>query len=102
MVPVVQDKALPIWVGVDASTKRDSTALVAVAYDREAKCVRLVAHRIFTPTPGDPINFEATIERTLRDWYARFRMQQVLFDPYQMAAVSQRLAQERIPIEDVP
>ena len=23
-----------------------------------AKCVRLVAHKVFTPTPGDPIDFE--------------------------------------------
>jgi hypothetical protein len=38
------------------STKRDSTALVAVTYDRGSK-VRLIAHRVFTPTPGDPINF---------------------------------------------
>jgi phage terminase large subunit-like protein len=75
---------------------------VAVAYDQDAKCVRLVAHKIFTPTPGDPIDFEATIERTLREWYERFRLQQVLFDPYQMAAVSQRLAQDGIPIEEYP
>ena len=74
LVPMVQDKSLAVWVGVDASTKRDSTALVAVTYDRRAKCVRLVAHKIFTPTPGDPIDFEATIERTLRDWYAKLRV----------------------------
>ena len=61
-----------------------------------------MAHKIFTPTPGDPIDFEATIERTLRDWYARFRLQQVLFDPYQMAAVSQRLAKAHVPIEEYP
>ena len=67
-----------------------------------AKCVRLVAHKVFTPTPGDPIDFEGTIERTLREWHARFRLRQVLFDPYQMAAVAQRLARERIPIEEYP
>jgi phage terminase large subunit-like protein len=30
VVPVVQDKSLAVWVGVDASVKRDSTALAAV------------------------------------------------------------------------
>ena len=94
--------AWPIWVGVDASTKRDSTALVAVTFDRKTKCVRLIAHKVFTPTPGDPIDFEATIEKTLREWHARFRLRQVLFDPYQMAAVAQRLARERMPIEEYP
>jgi len=102
LTPVLKDKALAVWVGVDASTKRDSTALVAVAYDRKTSCVRLIAHKVFTPTPGDPIDFEATIERTLREWRERFRLRQVLFDPFQMAAVSQRLARERIPIEEYP
>ena len=95
-------RRLAIWVGVDASTKRDSTALVAVTFDRKTKCVRLVAHKVFTPTPGDPIDFEATVEKTLREWHARFRLRQVLFDPYQMAAVAQRLARERMPIEEYP
>jgi phage terminase large subunit-like protein len=52
--------------------------------------------------PGDPIDFESTIEKTLREWHAHFRLRQVLFDPYQMAAVAQRLAQARIPVEEYP
>ena len=102
LVPVVKDRSLSVWVGVDASTKRDSTALVACTFDRKTSCVRLVAHRVFTPLPGDPINFESTVEKTLREWQARFRIRQILFDPYQMAAVSQRLARERLPIEEYP
>jgi phage terminase large subunit-like protein len=76
--------------------------LVAVAFDKKAQCVRLVAHKVFTPTPGDPIDFEATIERTLHEWGELFRLRKVLFDPYQMAAVSQRLARERVPVEEYP
>ena len=102
LVPVVKDRSLSVWVGVDASTKRDSTALVAVTYDRAAKCVRLVAHKVFTPTPGDPIDFEGTIEATLREWRERFRLRLVWFDPYQMKPTAQRLARERIPIEEYP
>ena len=45
---------VPVWIGVDASTKRDSTALVAVSFDKATSCVRLVAHRVFTPTAGGP------------------------------------------------
>jgi hypothetical protein len=67
LVPVLENRSLPVWIGVDASTKRDSTALVAVTHDRKIKCVRLVAHKVFTPSPGDPINFEDTIEKTLRE-----------------------------------
>src|SRR5881275_929482 len=45
--PLVKDKNLPIKVAVDASVKRDSTAIVAVSYDHAARCVRLVTHKIF-------------------------------------------------------
>jgi phage terminase large subunit-like protein len=102
VVPVVQDKSLAVWVGVDASVKRDSTALVAVTFDRGTKCARLVQHKVFTPSPDDPIDFENTVEKTLREWHARFRIRQILFDPYQMAAVAQRLARERLPVEEYP
>ena len=58
--------------------------------------MRLVAHKVFTPTPGDPIDFETTIEKTLREWHARFPAAgRFCSIRYQMAAVSQRLARER-------
>jgi hypothetical protein len=41
--PILADKAAPVWVGVDASVKRDSTAVVAVTFDTKAKKVRLLA-----------------------------------------------------------
>jgi phage terminase large subunit-like protein len=91
---------VPVWVGVDASTKRDSTAIVAVTFERKTNIVRLVAHRVFTPAPDDPIDFESTIESTLLDWRRRYILRQVWFDPYQMAATAQRLAKARIPIEE--
>ena len=93
---------LPVWVGVDASTKRDSTALVAVTFDKKTQCVRLVQHRVFVPGSGDPIDFEATVERTLLDWRQRFVLRQVLFDPFQMASTAQRLAKADVPIEEYP
>ena len=34
--PIFANKSLPIWVGVDASVKRDSTAIVAVTWDKSA------------------------------------------------------------------
>ena len=93
---------VPVWIGVDASTKRDSTALVAVSFDKATSCVRLVAHRVFTPTAGDPIDFEATVERTILEWRKRYVLRQVLFDPYQMQSVAQRLAKAHVPIEEYP
>jgi phage terminase large subunit-like protein len=99
LVPVQEDRQLHVWAGVDASVKRDATALVACAYDKKANCVRLVQHRVFTPTPGDPINFEATVEATLLDWNKRFRLRKVYFDPFQMVSTAQRLEKQYIKIE---
>src|SRR5262249_344121 len=59
--------SLPVWVGIDASVKHDSTAVVACAYDRRARAVRLAWHRIFQPSAEEPIDFEATVEATLLD-----------------------------------
>ena len=63
--PLLADPDLRVWVGVDASTKRDSTAVAACAYDRHAKKVRMVWHRVFQPSPDAPLDFEATVEATL-------------------------------------
>ena len=52
--PVVADPSMNVWVGVDASTKRDSTGIAVVTWDRATKQARLVWHKIFQPTPKDP------------------------------------------------
>ena len=91
--------SLPVWVGVDASVRRDSSAIVAVTYKDDV--VRLVFHRIFTPSPNDPINF-ADIEVTLLDLQKRFSVRKVLFDPYQMVATAQRLAKAGVKVEEFP
>jgi phage terminase large subunit-like protein len=100
--PLVTNTALPVWIGLDASVKRDSTAIVAVTFDRAAQRVVLVGHRIFQPSAREPLNFEATIERTLRDLVRRFAVRGVFYDPYRMAAVAQRLQQAGVPMREFP
>ena len=100
--PVLADKALPIWVGVDASVKHDSTACVCVTWSQKHQHVRLVAHKIFQPTPETPIDFVAEVEQTLLDWRDRFNLQKIFYDPYQMAASAQRLAREGLVLEEYP
>ena len=100
--PAVSNKELPIYVGVDASVKHDSTAIVAVTWDKEVQKVRLVFHRVFQPSPTEPLDFEGAIENTITDLAQRFRVRKVLFDPFQMAATSQRLARQGIQIEEFP
>src|SRR5262249_13314149 len=96
------DKGLPIYVGVDASVKHDSTAVVATAGGRKAPQGRLVFHRTFQPDPQRPLDFEATIEATVLDLRKRFALCKVLYDPYQMASTAQRLAKALVPMEEFP
>jgi hypothetical protein len=98
--PMSPDQNLPIYVAVDASTKRDSTAIVAVSTDGER--VRLVAHRVFQPSPDAPLDFEATIEAEIIDLCGKFNVQEIRFDPWQMAATSQRLMRRGVPMVEFP
>jgi phage terminase large subunit-like protein len=100
--PVIEgDSELSVWCGVDASTKRDSTALVACTYDKAAKLVRLVNHKVFTPGANDPVDF-GLVERTLLDWSRRYRLRKVWCDPFQMASVMQRLRRNALKVEEYP
>jgi phage terminase large subunit-like protein len=99
---VLGDRRLAIWVGVDASVKRDSTAIVACAYDRAVKKVRLVFHKTFQPSSEEPLDFEHTIEDTIVSLSRCFRVREVKFDPYPMQASAQRLLAQGIPMVEFP
>ncbi len=101
LTPVFADRQLRLWIGVDASVRHDSTAVVAVTWDSDGK-VRLVTHRIFQPSPDDPLDFEATVEHTLKEWAERFDVQVVRFDPYQLVSSAQRLERAGLPMEEYP
>jgi len=100
--PLIVAPHLPIWVGIDASVKRDSTAVVAVTADSSSKRVKLVFHRIFQPSAAAPLDFEATIERTVLELKQRFKLRLVRYDPYQMESSAQRLKAKGVNIEPFP
>jgi phage terminase large subunit-like protein len=100
--PVVADRNLAVWIGVDASVKRDSTEIVACTFDAKLNKVVLVWHRIFQPSPNDPLDFEATIESTLIELNDRFDVREIRFDPYQLVAVAQRLRGNNLPMIEFP
>jgi phage terminase large subunit-like protein len=99
---MVADKTLSVWAAVDASTKHDSTALAAVTWSQQYQQVRLVDHYIFTPSTERPVDFSVNVEQTLREWSRRFNLRTVWYDPYQMAASSQRLLREGLPVKEYP
>jgi phage terminase large subunit-like protein len=98
----VNNPGLPIWVGIDASIKHDSTAIVATTWDQKAQHVRLVTHRVFQPSPEEPLDFEATIERTVLELRKRFFLCEVVFDPYQMQSTAQRLTRAGLQMRELP
>jgi phage terminase large subunit-like protein len=102
LTPELADPRLSVWVGVDASVKRDSTAVVACTFDLKAKKIRLAWHRVFQPSPKEPLDFEATIEQTLLELRRRFYVREVRFDPYQLVAVAQRLTTAGLPMVEFP
>jgi Phage Terminase len=93
---------LPVYVGIDASVKHDSTAIVAVHWDRNEGKAYLVWHRIFQPSPDEPLDFEATVEKTILDLRTRFAVRKVVFDPWQMQSTAQRLRARGVAIEEFP
>jgi hypothetical protein len=98
------NKSAQVFIGVDASTKHDSTAIVAVARDGkgESRYFQIATHRIFQPSPDQPLDFEQTVERTVLELHKRYYVVKCLFDPFQMASTAQRLARAGVPVEEFP
>ncbi|WP_217913325.1 terminase TerL endonuclease subunit [Miltoncostaea marina] len=87
-------------VGVDAATKRDCAAVVAVAL--ADGWVRLVRHRIWTPTKAQPLDLEETIEAYLLQLAAGYRIGAVRYDPTQMARSAATLTKAGLPMIEWP
>jgi phage terminase large subunit-like protein len=100
--PVIADKTVPVWVGVDVGIRRDCTAIVGVTWDDAAKKVRVLWHRIFQPSPEEPLDFEGTIEASLLALRDRFALRGVYFDPYQMQRSAQALQRAGVPMIEFP
>ncbi len=97
----VSNPLLPIFVGIDIGFKHDSTAIVAVCWDKAAQQIRLVYHRVFQPSPEEPLDFE-TVEQCILELAKRFQLRLCLFDPWQAQASAQRLVKSGIKIEEFP
>jgi phage terminase large subunit-like protein len=96
--PVLSDRTLRVFIGLDGSYQHDSTAVATVAFDPKQQKVQLVTHKIFTPRAGAPVDFaavEAELLRLRRD----FAVQTIFFDPYQLVALSQRMVALGLPME---
>ena len=100
--PIMPGNQVPLSVAVDASTKRDSSAVAATFYDYETSKVVLVKHRIWQPTQADPMDLENTIESYLLKLNDDYPIAVILFDPYQFHRSATTLKVAGLPMEEFP
>jgi phage terminase large subunit-like protein len=98
--PLLPTREHPLFVGVDASTKHDSSAVVAVRWDGDR--LVLARHRIWLPSPDHPLDLEATLEQELRDLHARYEVRAILCDPFQLHRSITTLKTAGLRIEEFP
>jgi hypothetical protein len=98
--PILGPFGHPTVIGVDASFKHDTSAAVAVQF-RGDKIV-LVDHRIWKPSPQQPLDLELTIEQYLLDAHRRGQVRAIVCDPYQMHRSITTLQRAGLPIRELP
>jgi hypothetical protein len=98
--PVIADRNMTVFVGLDCSTRRDTTAIVA-ATAQPGGPIRVVMHKCFRPTSLAPIDF-ALVEATLRELESRFTVASVTYDPFQAEYLAQRLVGNGIRMQPLP
>lgn len=105
------------YVGMDLSTTRDLTALVAVFPDEKGGCDVLPAFFVpeesmrerankdrvpypewakngyLNPTPGDVVDYEA-VRAKLKEWAGRYDVREVAFDPWNATDLVTRLQEQ--------
>ncbi|HEY2922941.1 MAG TPA: hypothetical protein VGK77_28515, partial [Candidatus Binatia bacterium] len=92
----------PLYVGIDVGIKHDNAARVAVKWDEDGEKLILVSHRIWKPTPMQPLDLENTVEEDLRTLNDQNDVVEVLCDPYQLHRSITTLHAAGIPIRKFP
>jgi phage terminase large subunit-like protein len=99
--PSITDRE-PLFVGVDLGIKHDNAARVAVKWDENGERLILVSHRIWKPSPSQPLDLEHTVEQDLRDLDENGDVVEILVDPYQAHQSVTTLQAVGLPIREFP
>lgn len=91
-------------MGVDASVKSDTSAIVAVYREehRDGEWLALGRHAIWRPSPEMPIDLEKDLEGYLRELAYRYRVRVIACDPWQMMSTAQRLRAAGLNVVEYP
>jgi len=100
LTPLLPDKKIKIWVGIDASVKGDSTAVVAVT--RRKNKIILANYKKWQPSKEYPIDLEETVEKYLIELSRAFNLQLALYDPYQLHRSAVTLKKKGLFMKELP
>lgn len=98
--PPLPNKNIQLWVGVDASTKKDRSAVVSVY--REGDKVKLGPKRFWQPTSEDPMDLEETMEKYLLELNRGYTLLTVRYDPWQFHRSATTLRKKGLPMDEFP
>lgn len=98
--PPLPDKSIHLWVGVDASVKKDRSAVVSVY--RENDKLYLGPKRFWQPSGSDPIDLEETMEAYLLELHSGYSLRSVRYDPYQFHRSAMTLTKKGLPMVEYP
>jgi phage terminase large subunit-like protein len=96
-----------VVLGADASTSRDSTALVGVTYDYKLKLTDVVYCRIWKPQRGilpgkATIDLDATLKADIVRLRQSYYVAACFYDPYQLHSVAMNLRNEGVNMIEMP
>jgi len=98
--PVISDKTLEVWIGVDASVSNDTSCVVAVTRTPERR-IRLVTYKVWKPTQRKKMDLDATVGNSLLELNKNFKIRGIYFDPYQLHMLMTNLKKEGLPCREV-
>jgi phage terminase large subunit-like protein len=97
-----EDLTGPLFLGVDVGLKSDSTACVAVKFDKETDRLILAGVRIWRPTQGQVLDLGTTLEFFIRKLSRQAEIVSLYFDPSQAQRSMQILKEMYINAVEFP
>lgn len=98
--PPLSNKRLSLYCGVDASTKKDRSAVVTVY--KEGNQIVLGPKRFWQPSKQVPMDLEETMEAYILWLHENFHLCRVRYDPYQFHRSATTLAKKGVRMEEFP
>ena len=94
------DSKTPVIIALDAGITNDSFGLIMASYDKPSDVVSIRYEREWVPPKGGEVDLSEP-ENEVKALCRRFNVKAVVYDPYQLKDMAQRLQRERV-VDTVP